>query len=92
MRSMERADAPQTPYESYCFNCGVTFPANARRCIHCGGRVGRRDPKGARPIAAELPAEEEAPQEASLLRRVGSISLWVLVAIGAALSRLCQEG
>jgi hypothetical protein len=92
MGAMERAAGPQTPYESYCFNCRVTFPADARRCIHCGRPIGRRDPKGARPIAAELPAEDEATQEASLLRRVGSISLWVLVALGAALSRLCQEG
>jgi hypothetical protein len=35
--------------------------------------------------------EEEAVQEVSIGRRLGTLSLWLLVAIGAALYRACAE-
>jgi hypothetical protein len=92
MGLMERADGPRTPYESYCYQCRVTFPVGTRRCVHCGGPIGRRDPKGGLLAPPEPHVADEAPQEPSVLRRMGSISLWVLIAIGAALSRMCQEG
>ena len=26
-------------YEVWCHHCDVTFPAETRRCLHCGGRT-----------------------------------------------------
>lgn len=100
---MERVQGPQTPFESYCFHCRVTFPVEAKRCIHCGGplaRAGRRLELGAAataPDARSLPpeaAEEEMLEEgASLtLRRFGGLLIWALVAASALLSNLCQKG
>jgi hypothetical protein len=87
---MERAEGPQTPYEVYCFSCRVTFPVGTRRCTHCGAPIGRRGPQVAQQLAAEFPVEEEAPAEFSVGRRVGGLSLWILLALGAVLSRLCS--
>jgi hypothetical protein len=42
--------------------------------------------------APAVEAEAEAAMEPSALRRFGGLSLWVLLALGAALSRMCQEG
>jgi hypothetical protein len=94
MPAMERADGPQTPFEVYCFHCSVTFPTGTRRCVHCGGPIGRRGLRVAlqgRPeLAAEFPVEEEAPAEPSPGRRIGGLTLWILLGLGAALSRLCS--
>ena len=96
MPGMERVEGPQTPFEVYCFNCGVTFPVGTRRCVHCGGPIGRRSPRIAPQLAAavaaaaEDPVEEEAPAEPSTGRRVGGLSLWILLALGAALTRMCS--
>jgi hypothetical protein len=27
------------PYEVWCHTCNVTFPAETRACLHCGGRT-----------------------------------------------------
>jgi hypothetical protein len=32
-----------TPYEIYCHHCRVTFALGTKSCIHCGGRLARRD-------------------------------------------------
>jgi len=89
---MERHDGPQTPFEVFCYDCRVTFPVGTRRCIHCGrpiSRRGRHAPEGAeRP---EILVEEGMP-EVSIGRRLGGISLWVLLAVGAALARMCNGG
>ncbi|HEY5657604.1 MAG TPA: hypothetical protein VIY27_07420 [Myxococcota bacterium] len=88
---MERTDGPQTPFEVYCFNCRVTFPVGTRRCVHCGGPIGRRGPTLGTQLPMELPAaEEDVPVEFSLGRRLGGLSLWALVALGAVLSRMCS--
>jgi hypothetical protein len=34
--------------------------------------------------------EEEAPAEPSTGRRIGGLSLWILLALGAALTRMCS--
>ena len=90
MPAMERVEGPQTPFEVYCFNCRVTFPRGTRRCVHCGGPIGGRSSKIAQQLAAEFPVEEEAPAEASTGRRIGGLSLWILLALGAALTRMCS--
>jgi len=91
---MERDEGPQTPFEVYCFNCRVTFPVGTRRCVHCNAPIGRRNPQIAQQLAAELaaelPAEEEAPAEPSTGRRIGGLSLWILLGLGAALTRMCS--
>lgn len=92
---MERREGPQTPYEVYCYNCRVTFAAGTRNCIHCGQRLGKSrtppDPTG----ATAPPTLDDLDTEAidtSPLRRAGGISLWVLIAVGAAIARMCGEG
>ena len=90
MPAMEQNEGPQTPFEVYCFNCRVTFPRGARRCVHCGGPIGRRSPQIAPQLAAEFPVEEEAPAESSTGRRIGGVSLWILLGLGAALTRMCS--
>jgi hypothetical protein len=86
---MERVEGPQTPYEVYCYDCRVTFAAGTRRCVHCGGRVGSR---AAGPVLAGATQLPDDPTEPSIGRRLGGMSLWLLLAVGAALSRMCAEG
>lgn len=31
-------------YEVWCHNCDVTFPPEARQCVHCGARLNRERP------------------------------------------------
>jgi hypothetical protein len=31
----------ERPFEVYCHPCKVTFSAESRHCIHCGGRLSR---------------------------------------------------
>jgi len=92
MRLMESANGPRTPYESYCYQCQVTVPVGTRRCAHCGGPIGRPGAVGEQAAPPELPTEEDAPQQPGMLRRLGGISLWILIAAGAAISRMCESG
>jgi hypothetical protein len=95
---MERVQGAQTPYEVYCFRCRVTFPVEARRCLHCGGRLyapGERAVAGADPAlhgpALPPPASEEAEEGAALtVRRFGGLAIWALVALSAILNSLCR--
>jgi len=82
---MERAKGAQTPYEVYCYHCRVTFPREARHCIHCGGRLGppgraaQLETMVPRPaakrradpaaVAAAEAAAEEAEESGSMLVR-----------------------
>ncbi len=92
MRRMETRVGPQTPYEVYCYECRVTYPLGTRSCVHCGRPIG--SPPGARVSNPLLPGGDavEAPDALSTARRFGGLSLWVLLALGAALSRLCGGG
>jgi hypothetical protein len=92
MHRMETRVGPQTPYEVYCYECRVTFPLGTRNCVHCGRPIGA--PPGARVPNPLIPTGDavEAPDPLSTARRVGGLSLWVLLALGAALSRLCAGG
>ncbi len=88
MVSMERRqEGPQTPFEVYCYHCQASFAAGTRRCVHCGQRLGGAPKRPEALLAAE--AHEAEIAEPSIGRRVGGISLWVLIAVGAAITRMC---
>lgn len=90
MGRMERYEGPQTPYEVYCYDCRVTFPAGTARCVHCDGRLGGRAKRGEVAVVTDLPEGEVG--QPSIARRLGGMSLWMLIALGAAVSRMCGEG
>jgi hypothetical protein len=93
---MERVEGARTPYEVYCFHCHVTFPAEARRCLHCGGPlVGPGERAGAAGPIAPVPSPggddlEEGP--VVMVRRFGGIAIWTIVALAAVLQNLCHRG
>lgn len=96
---MERIEGALTPFEVYCFRCRVTFPVEARRCLHCGGALSRRTerPGAAASIdsASGTPAPggdeaEEGP--VMMVRRFGGIAIWTIVALAAVLQNLCHRG
>jgi hypothetical protein len=65
---MERVRGAATPYEVYCHRCRVTFPVEARRCIHCGGPLTGQAAAVASPTlrtgAVFPPAAAPSPEEA----------------------------
>ncbi len=91
---MERVEGALTPFEVYCFRCRVTFPTEARRCLHCGGPLsasGERAGVGS-PVAPGMPVpagEDAEDGPALMLRRFGGLALWGLVALSAVLSNVC---
>ena len=96
---MERVEGARTPYEVYCFHCRVTFPAEARRCLHCGGPLfGPGQRAGGAPIAKTPPGlptpggEEDEDGTLLTVRRFGGLALWTLVALAAVLQNLCHRG
>jgi hypothetical protein len=94
---METRIGPQTPYEVYCYSCRVTFPVGTRTCVHCGRPIGAPTlASGALPIGPRSTAPEDAMEEGadplSMARRLGGVSLWVLIAVAAAISRFCSGG
>ncbi|MEM7411239.1 MAG: hypothetical protein AAF430_13465 [Myxococcota bacterium] len=98
---MQRVEGPQTPFEVYCYQCQVTFPAETRRCLHCGAKVGARgmgqrfEPVPASehgtgpPSPQDVLEEEEAESRTQLARRFGGLAVWGLIALSAILTRLC---
>jgi len=97
---MRHAEGPQTPYEVYCYHCRVTFPAQARRCVHCGQRLSGREaaPATGAEVRAQPDrlgppldaAEEEGDESVRTLRRFGVPAVWALVAVSAVLANLCE--
>ena len=89
---MEIRTGAQTPYEVYCHPCRVTFPVGTRQCIHCGRPIGTTGAPGAQPVGRGPAAPEDVlhePQDPlNMARKLGGVSLWVLIAVGAAISRL----
>ena len=89
---------PLSPFEVYCQRCRVTFPVNAKRCLHCGGRLSntRSTPPivfepsmvPARPLPLDLP-DEDTP---SRTRSFSPISiLWIAVALAVGVQRACSS-
>lgn len=78
-----------TVHEVRCPRCNTSFAPETRRCIHCGGPVGRR---AAAPLRGVL--DEAADEDEIQLRLAPARSaLWVatlLIAIVASLLRTCQ--
>ena len=98
---MERVRGPQSPYESYCHACGVTFPAEARQCVHCGGRLAHARLTESQESVAEQTwlegpeaLEETGDDEGAspTLRRFGGLLVWIVVALSALISNLCRGG
>jgi hypothetical protein len=95
MRRMETRIGPQTPYEVYCYPCRVTFPVGTRACIHCGRPIGvPAFASGALPVGPGPTEVEDAAQGGtdplSAARKLGGVSLWVLIAVAAAVTRICN--
>ena len=94
---MQRVEGAQTPYEVYCFRCRVTFPVEARRCLHCGGRLFGRGERAAATAevapapGVPIPADEGDETPAVMVRRFGGLAIWTIVALAAVLANLCQR-
>jgi hypothetical protein len=97
---MERVQGARTPYEVYCFHCRVTFPVEARRCLHCGGplfgsgeRPGATNPLAPARPGIPIPAEEDVEEGPGVaVRRFTHLALWAIVALAAVLQSLCNRG
>ena len=96
---MQRVEGARTPYEVYCFHCRVTFPAEARRCLHCGGPLfGSGERAATAPTAPPgpglpLPDGDEAEEgPVVMVRRFGGLAIWAIVALAAVLQNLCHRG
>ena len=81
---------PESPaahaFEVRCDSCNVSFPSATRRCLHCGAKLDKRLSRG-----EDLDAPQPEEGEVSIGRRLGSASLWIVVAVVAALARLCER-
>ena len=84
-----RPEGPQSPYEVYCYHCHASFAVGTRSCVHCGRRMGRAPARATGIDIPEIPEAEAEALEPSIARRLGGVSLWVLLALGAGLMRLC---
>jgi uncharacterized protein with PIN domain len=77
------------PYEVRCLRCNTSFAPETRRCIHCGGPVGRRAAAAPRGVLDEAVDEEEIQLRLAPAR----FALWaatLLIAVVASLLRTCQ--
>ncbi len=88
----KRFDGPQTPFEVYCYSCQSSFAAGTRRCVHCGGRLGRE--RTAPAVARPSIQDQEILQEELPTRKRFSpmTALWLVLALGAAAYRACTGG
>jgi len=99
MRSIrsKRSTPSSLQVESYCNSCRVSFPVDARRCVHCGGRLARErlwtasaDPAGF--VTAPVPAEPFEELEEELPRRAGISPftlVWIALLLAGYLYRSC---
>ncbi len=90
--------SPVSPFEVYCQRCGVTFPINAKRCVHCGGRLSNT--QSASPLVFEPSIQTSmAPplelQDEDTPRRTRGFSpisiLWIAVALAVGVQRACSS-
>ena len=91
-------------YEVRCENCSTSFPPEAKRCIHCGGPLGRglaallsqRRTMGAQPeFVLEEGVEEQEQEPEQGVQSPGRSLLWVITAafaVGISMLRSCMDG
>jgi len=79
-------------FETRCESCNVSFPAETRKCLHCGQRLGARAEVARTPGGGfvELEGEEEVARWAPLRMVMGV--LWVVIVLVLSLVRACWEG
>ena len=99
-------ETSQPPFQVNCPRCHVSFPIGTKRCIHCGGPLGRglaallsqRRTMGAQPefVLEEGVEEQEPEQEPEQgVQSPGRSLLWVITAayaVGISMLRSCMEG
>ncbi|MGE4653241.1 MAG: hypothetical protein AAEJ53_20330 [Myxococcota bacterium] len=83
---MENESPSTHAFEVRCESCNVSFPSGTRLCLHCGAKLNKRLSWG-EDEAASHPEEGEV----SIGRRLGSASMWIVLAVVAALARLCER-
>lgn len=86
-----QSPGPQSSYESYCYSCNVSAPPDAKRCVHCGGRLSRQ--RGVPPEVSASPFEgpSDAGQHPSPGALISPMTvLWILLFIGGTLYRMCS--
>jgi hypothetical protein len=88
----------QRPFEVYCHRCIVSFPAEARRCLHCGSRLAR-DPLSHDPLSPgrlstmeveeflPVEVEEEAPRRSPFSPMA---LIWVVLLAVGSIHRACS--
>ena len=81
---------PQTPFETFCPQCRVTFAIGTRRCVHCGQRLGgaRVQPRAVAPASLEDGDPEELGGRRGMLSPMTGI--WIMLALFGALYRVCS--
>ena len=85
-------------YEVRCERCRTSFPPETKRCIHCGGPLGRGLSMLLRPGQSpgapdDSASQAEGPDE-ELVQVPGRNLLWVVtaaLALGVSLLRACME-
>lgn len=83
---MQNESSSADAFEVRCESCNVSFPSDTRLCLHCGAKLNKRLSWG-EDHAAPQPEEGEV----SIGRRLGSASMWIVLAVVAALARLCER-
>ncbi len=101
-KSSMQPKSPVSPFEVYCQRCRVTFPINAKRCLHCGGRLSNTrsvppivfEPSMQPSMQPSMPPPLDLPDEETP-RRTRGISpisiLWIAVALAVGVQRACSS-
>jgi hypothetical protein len=68
-------------YEVRCFRCNVSFPPDAKTCLHCGARLGLSSEVGALPRVAipDEAGEQQVPTVARVLLWAVSAGVAILL-------------
>jgi ribosomal protein L37E len=83
-------------YEVRCERCQCSFAPETRRCVHCGGPLGRRAQRlepGVLVGRERAGPDEPEPEDMELARRVRN-RIWVataVLAVIASLARTCTS-
>ena len=92
-RHGSEAATPAHLYEVRCASCNVSFPPGTRRCIHCGGRIGRQlRVEAGLPLPVEEGEEPEEEMPGGSAARAGIWAVTAIIAMAGSLFRMCQGG